>query len=348
MSMLDKIVSLVKKLVPQTKKDEWDLTTALDLYREFVDKGYSSSKDHALPAEFIARCVKQDAIWLVELLVGVAFYAIKFDDSTKSYFSPELLKKAGYTDPCVDKGLVKRVWVQTTSTGKTHTDPRYESEISGLSIANYDASGLIDFYTGKILTASLPRLNENNTLVSVTEKKEVTYKGKQIKGWGLSYGNSKLTLDNVCWNPKIGWIDDSCNLCCKDTDDLKFKCVGASDSSKNLPSDDRKIWYAWSRYYLTGEGSKIVNNTIFPAAKWFCSYWAPYYSWQKDGKLQDTDQIMMLAAIANSTPSLAKKLFGKPVQQMIESYATNSHRKRRVYNTMRAISIVKYLKSVKY
>ena len=346
MSMLDKVASLVKKFI-LPKKDEWDLTNSLNLYKEFIDKGYYASFDHTIPAEFVARCVKQGAVWLVELLIGIAFYAIKFDDSTKSYFSPELLKKSGYIDPCVAHGIVKREWIEKTSAGKSHIDPRYEGEISGLGIANYDSSGLTDFYTGKILTAPLPRLNENNTL-SVTEKREVTYKGKQIKGWGLSYGDRLLSLTNVCWNPEIAWVDDSCNLCCKDTDDLKFKCVGSSDSSKNLPSVDRKIWYEWSRYYLTGEGSKVVNNVIFPAAKWFCSYWAPYYSWSKNGRLQDIDQIMMLAAIANSTPSLAKKLFGKSVTQMIDAYATNSHRKRRVYNTLRAISIVHYLQSIKY
>ena len=65
-------------------------------------------------------------------------------------------------------------------------------------------------------------------------------------------------------------------------------------------------------------------------------------------EIKDIDQIMMLAAIANSTPSLAKKLFGKSVTQMIDAYATNSHRKRRVYNTLRAILIVHYLQSIKY
>ena len=68
----------------------------------------------------------------------------------------------------------------------------------------------------------------------------------------------------------------------------------------------------------------------------------------RNNKLQSIDQIMMLSAIANSAPSIAKKNFGNSVEQMANEYATDSHRKRRVYNTYRAIAIVKYLQSIKY
>ena len=364
-SLLAKMLSMIKgfMIMPKTDtrievcdRNEFDLTTALTLYKEFIDKKYYASSDHSLPSEFIARCVKSNAIWLVNLLMGIAFYTIKFEPATESYFTPELLKKAGYTDPCVTHGLVKRAWTQRTSAGKNPLDPQYESELSGLGIANYDASGLLDFYTGKTLKATLPKMENNKPVYDskgnlITETKEVLFKDSTIKGWGMTYGNKVLSLDGICWNPNIAYTETEngeCCLCCKKPNDLSFKCVGASVASKNLKSTDRENWYAWSRYYLTGDGSKITNNVLFPAAKWFCSYWSPYYAWGKNNQMQDIDQVMMLSAIANSTPSLAKKSFGKSVDEMISAYATNSHRKRRAYNTLRAIAIVKYLQDIDY
>ena len=362
MNFLSKVASAVKSFIIKPSKvkrtDEFDLTSSLELYKEFIDKKYYESSDHTIPAEFVARCVKQNAIWLVNLLMSIAFYAIKFDDSTKDYFSPELLEKSGYKDPCVVNGLVKKAWSQRTSAGKSPIDPKYESELSGLGIANYDASGLKDFYTAKVLSASLPKRDENNEYVFnsngsiVTEEKEIKYKGKSIRGWGLDYGKNSLSLDNVLWNPDIASIktneDGIKYLYYKKPNSLSIKCVGASSSSKNLPSSDRKIWYDWSRYFISGDGSKNEYNIVFQAAKWFCSYWAPYYAWAKNKQLHSIDQIMMLSAIANSTPALANKNIESSVNQMANAYATDSHRKRRIYNTYRAIAIVKYLQSIKY
>ena len=365
MGFMGKFITKIKNFVipPAKEKEiekinEFDLTASLNLYKEFIDNKYYASSDHTIPAEFVARCVKQNAIWLVNLLMSIAFYAIKFDDSTKSYFSPELLEKAGYKDQCFTKGLVKKAWSQRTSSGKSPIDPKKEYELSGLGIANYDASGLIDFYTAKTLTASLPkRDNDNNYVYNddkslATEESDLLYNGKQIHGWGLNYGDKSLSLHTILWNPEIASIktnnDGIKYLYCKKPNNLKIKCVGASAASKNLTEEDRKIWYEWSRYFISGEGSNDVNNIIFQAAKWFCSYWAPYYSYGRNNKLQSIDQIMMLSAIANSAPSIAKKNFGNSVEQMANEYATDSHRKRRVYNTYRAIAIVKYLQSIKY
>lgn len=362
MSFLNKFLSIFNskkekiKTKEEKEKNEWDLTSSLTLYKEFIDNKYYSSPDHSIPSGFIARCVKADAIWLVNLLIGIAFYSIKFDSSTESFFTPELLKRAGYKDPCVEYGLVKKEWTQKTSIGKNPIDPKTVNEFSGLGIANYDASGLLDFYTGEKLTATLPKREKNKELYDlsgdlITEVKEVIFNNESISGWGLSYGDSILSLDTICWNPKIASIKKEKGksyLYCTKPNDLNFKCIGSSIASKNLPSQDREVWYRWSRYYLTGEGAKITNNVLFPAAKWFCSYWSPYYAWGKDNKMQVIDQIMMLSAIANSSPSLARKILGKSVDEMIKSYATNTHRKRRAYNTLRAITIIKYLKSVEY
>ena len=337
------------------KNDEWDLTKSLTLYKEFIDKKYYASADHTIPAEFVARCVKEDAIWLVNLLIGVCFYAIKFDESTESYFSPKLLEKAGFVDPCVKGCGIKIPWEQKTSIGKSPIDPKSLNETSGLGIANYDAAGLLDFYTAKTLTSRLPLKNakgemqfDNNGKL-ITETRNITFDKNNIRGWGLKYGSKTLAVKDVCWNPYIACIetqDGVVCLACSKPDSIDYKCVGASNSEKNLPYHNRKEWYAWTRYFLTGEGSKETNNIIFPAAKWFCSYWSPYYAWGEKKKTHSIEQIMMLSSIANSSPSMAKLNSGKSVEQMIKAYATNDHRKRRVYNTQRAIAIVKYLKQL--
>lgn len=355
MSFINNVIKLLRGIIMKKDNNEWDLTKSLTLYKEFIDKKYYESADHTIPAEFVARCVKEDAIWLVNLLIGVCFYAVKFDKSTESYFSPELLKKAGFVDPCIKGCGVKIPWEQKTSIGKSPIDPKSLNETSGLGIANYDSSGLLDFYTAKKLTATLPIKDSDGNIKfdsngnSIKDTKVVTFEDNIIRGWGLKYGEKTLAVKDVCWNPYIACIetqDGVVCLACSRPDSIDYKCVGASNSEKNLPYHNRKDWYAWTRYFLIGDGAKDSNNIVFPAAKWFCSYWSPYYAWGEKKRSHSIEQTMMLSSIANSSPSMAKMNLGKSVDQMIRAYATNDHRKRRVYNTQRAIAIVKYLKQL--
>jgi hypothetical protein len=312
----------------------FDMTDSLLLYDEFFISKMRDDSNHTIPSEFVIRCVNHNAIWIIALLIGVAGYAIEFSESTSNRLSIELLNKHNIYDPCFKRGLVSKPWVQKTSLGKRPTDPICKQDKSGLSIANFDAEGLIDFYTEKSL---------------VIDNKVITLNDEPIKGWGLSYDDDKyLSLSSIFWNYDIASLyrsntDDRVYLSNKRLNELIPKCVGSSTESRNFQVWDRNLWYEWSRYYLTGEGANKINNRVFPAAKWFCSYWWPYFKSYKNEK--DIEKVMMLSAIANSTTVLANKLIGKQINEMIGSYGTNQHRRHRVYNMLRAIELVKFIQN---
>ena len=347
------------------------LDKAVDYYNLFLTKyaerhnyngtGYT----HSIPSSFVYNLVKDDCLWLLTLLIGVAGYSVYFDNDTTAsrVISKSLLDECGIKDPALKYKSSLEPWTGLLSKGKSPTDPISGAVTTGVGIAHYNASGLGKFYRAENVNATLPVLDQNGLIVRKdgimqTTNYTFTYNGEKICGWGLSYGKKCLPIDAL--------FNHSSGLCtCTNngrsalkgkTDGKNFKLIGPSfgkqykDYTYYMDKIGGNQFLDWCKYHFDPKNDP--KDPFYPVAIWMASYWAPVLSWHDGTKENSPQAVMALSAFRNSGFPNADKFNGKSLESIIDGYLKIwssdelEHGKRRVYNVLRAITLVEFIKRV--
>ena len=360
----------------EVSMNKLSLNTALTLYKEFIDnyaqphqvkvKGKPEGKtyNHHIPASFLYKLVKANCIWLVDLIIGVAGYAIYFDDDAEAsrVISKELLDEAGVRDPVLD--YKKNAWTDITSTGKNPLNPCNEIT-TGVSIAHYNRSGLASFYRAEPITAVMPSLNEDGSIIYqedgsyLTNQYTITYQGNIMYGWGMkSSSSTALHPSIVVKDPETHYLTNTTNgrVCLNGKlSDSNMKMIGPEYSKEGfMPYNEAQQFVAWCRYHLYNKD--LPEDLLYPAALWMAKYWAPYFSWSEGQQHNSVQKTMLLAGMANSwgktDASSVKALSQSTEEELIALFTAGvdntekSHRYRRILNIRRAIVLVDFIKRV--
>lgn len=344
---------------------------AVDYYATFLNKyadahNYNGkSYKHAIPSSFVYNLVKDDCIWLLTLLVGVAGYSVYFDSDTETsrVLSKELLDSCGVKDPALSYKSSLEPWSGLLSQGKSPTDPISGNVTTGVGIAHYNASGLGKFYKANNVTATLPLIGEDGLIVRKdgvmqTQTYTMCYKQEPICGWGLSYGNKNLPLDALFNNTSgLSICTNNGRSALKGNPDGKYyKLIGPNFGSpyKDYTSYMDKVggnqFLEWCRYHF--DPSHDPKDPFYPVAVWMATYWAPVLSWHKGTQENTPQAVIALSAFRNSGFPKADSLNGKSLDAIIDAYLKQwssnelEHGKRRVYNVLRVIYLVEFIKRV--
>lgn len=338
---------------------------AVNYYSEFLSKyanahNYNGkSYKHAIPSSFVYNLVKDNCIWLLDLLVGVAGYSVYFDNDSiaSKVISKELLDQCGVKDPALAYKSSLEPWSGVLSQGKNPTDPISGNVTTGVGIAHYNASGLGKFYKATNVTATLPVKDSNGLIVRndgvmQTETYTLTYQGSTICGWGLSYGNKCLPLDALFMSTSgLSICTNNGRSALKGNPDGKnYKLIGPSFGSpyksytSYMDKSGGNQFLDWCRYHFNDP-----KDAFYTVAVWMASYWAPVLSWHKGTQENTLQGVMALAAFKNSGFPKADSYNGKSLDTIINGYlgiwSSNEleHGKRRVYNVLRAITLVEFI-----
>lgn len=343
------------------------LDKAVNHYATFLSKyanahNYNGrSYKHSIPSSFVYNLVKDDCMWLLTLLVGVAGYSVYFDNDTEAskIISKEMLDACGVKDPALQYKSTLEPWTGLMSQGKSPLNP-VDTVTTGVGIAHYNASGLGKFYKAENVSATLPQLGDDGLIVHKdgimqTANYTFTYNGTNICGWGLSYGNQCLPLDAL--------FNNTSGLCCCTTnsrtalkgnpDGKNYKLIGPNfgkpykDYTYYMDAKGGKQFIDWCNYHF-----KDTKDAFYPVAVWMATYWAPVLSWH-NGTQENTPQaVIALSAFRNSGFPKAEAYNGRPLDTIIDGYlkiwSSNEleHGKRRVYNVLRVINLVEFIKRV--
>ena len=348
-----------------------DFTIACTHYSTFLESyakphNYNGRKmQHSIPASFLYSLVKDNCIWLLNLIMGVAGYSVYFDSSVESsrVISKEMLDEAGVKDPCLTVSSKIEPWIGLTSSGKSPFAPVDSNPpVPGVGIAHFNKGGLASFYYGNPIQATLPKIDPvTHEIVRVegvmqTDKYTISVDAEPIYGWGMSYGDKRLPIslitnstDNFCYeNTKAG----RCVLKGK-LKDSYMKLIGSSygkpmGETFYMTKEESLLFKDWCQYHLNESRDKF-----YPPLLWMSKYWAPFLSWH-DGTRENTLQVVMLAsAVYNSGGLKPSDLQGASLQEIADKYIAKggtqlekNHFQRRVANTLRAIALVEFIKRV--
>lgn len=354
-----------------TMGDKLSLKTALDLYSEFLDKYWAQQEYkgkyyyHNIPSSFLYKLVKNNCIWLVNLIIGVAGYAIYFDDDTEAsrVISKQLLDEAGVRDPVLDYGT-KNPWTDITSEGKQPSNP-VNKLTTGVGIAHYNKGGLIPFYKASPLKATLPLFDENGNVQYYVDDKgneqvrkenyTIVYNNtnkETIYGWGMrSSSSTNLNKAYIFKNDSGLYLANTNNglVTIKgNIDESNCLMIGPEYGKDGdfMTREGAEAFQAWCKYHLENR-----KDALFPAALWFTNYWAPYYSWSNGKQMNSIQDTMIYSGIANSQ-GVNTNLCKYPIEEVMKNFvdtkdgAESKHRQRRLLNLKRAVALVSFIKRV--
>lgn len=340
--------------------------TACTYYKIFLNSfskphNYNGKNyDHSIPSSFVYHLVRDNCIWLLNLIMGVAGYSVYFDADTETsrVLSKGLLDAAGVVDPVVSYKSSATPWSGLTSSGKSPWAP-VDKMTTGVGIAHFNRGGLEKFYKCSPITANLPKVNStgiivrNDEGVMQVENYTVYYNNTPVYGWGVGYGDKRLSLNCLTNNPS--------NLCYENSVEGKCAVKGKfNDSSIKLIGPDYGAKYGSTSYMTRAEATEFVSwcnyhlnqdrDQLYPPLVWMAKYWAPFYSWH-DGTRENTIQAVMMASSAyNSGGMSIDSMQGKSAQAIAEMYINKGddkdHRRRRIANTQRAITLLEFIRRV--
>ena len=341
--------------------------TACTYYRMFLSNfskphNYNGKNyDHSVPSSFVYHLVRDNCVWLLNLIVGVAGYSVYFDADTETskVLTKELLDAAGVVDPVVSLKSSATPWSGLTSSGKTPWAP-VDKMTTGVGIAHFNRGGLEKFYKCSPITANLPKVDANGQIVRdaqgsmVVENYTVCYNSKPLYGWGVGYdGGKRLSFQCLTNNPSNLCYENSVEGKCAvkgKFSDKSIKLIGPDygkkeDSTSYMTRPEATDFVAWCNYHLNHE-----IDQLYPPLVWMAKYWSPFYSWH-NGTQENTIQAVMMASSAyNSGGMSINEMNGKSAQAIAEMYinkgSDKDHRRRRIANTQRAIALLEFIKRV--
>ena len=335
-------------------------------YNMFLTK-YSKSHNyngknysHSIPSSFVYHLVRDNCIWLLNLIMGVAGYSMYFDEDTETskVLTKELLDAAGVIDPVVQYKSSIVPWSGLTSSGKSPWAP-VDKVVTGVGIAHFNRGGLDPFYHCSPITATLPKIDSTGTIirdesgVMQVESYTVCYESQPVYGWGMGYGNNKLSLQCITNNTSglcyLNSEDGKCALKGK-LNDNSIKLIGPDygakfDSTSYMTKSEADTFVEWCRYHLMHK-----RDMYYPPLLWMAKYWAPFYSWH-NGTQENTIQAVMMASSAYNSGGMSKEsMNGKSAQAIMDMYinkgSDRDHRMHRIVNTQRAIALLEFIKRV--
>ena len=342
------------------------LDIALSHYLKFLHS-YSKSHNyngknytHSIPSSFVYTLIKDNCIWLLNLIIGIAGYSVYFDDSTESskVISLDLLNKANVQDPCLKLKSTIIPWTGLLSSGKSPYSP-VDKVVTGLGIAHFNKAGLPPFYKGEPITAVMPLVDADHKILRVdgvmqTETCSFTYNNNVLTGWGMEYNGKKLSLDVVTTTPNsVCYSTSEGNVCILKGTPSVWKLIGPEygktvSGNTYMSQTEATQFIEWSKYHLNDS-----IDCLYPPVLWMAKYWSPFLSWHNGTQENSIQAIMMASSILNSGGTSKDKLNGSSLQAMIDTYVNGvssqserDHRARRIANTQRAIALLEFIKRV--
>lgn len=344
--------------------------SACNLYIEFLEKysiphNYNGRKfSHSVPSSFIYSCIKENSIWLLNLIVGVAGYSIYFDSESDSsrVITRAMLEASGVKDPCLQLKSTLEPWTGLLSSGKSPYSP-VDKMVTGVGIAHFNRGGLAPFYKASPIQVVLPRVKKGTSEIVRDESGEfltdsyiITYLGTPVYGWGMDYGSSRLPLSCVSSAPdSLSYYTESdSRVSIKgDLKDKTLKLIGPSYGSdykttKYMTKEEADKFVLWCSYHLNHS-----RDRLYPALLWMSKYWAPFLSWHNGTQENSIETVMMASSVYNSGGLRKQDLQGQTLESIVEKYLSLSesqsdreHKQRRVLNTQRAIALLEFIKRV--
>lgn len=337
-------------------------------YKEFLDK-YASSHNyngknytHSIPSSFVYRLVRDNSIWMLSLIMGVAGYSMYFDDDTESsrVITKEMLDNAGVKDPVLSYKSTLTPWTGVTSTGKRPDDP-VSRVTTGVGICHFNRGGLEDFYHAGPVSAELPEADSGKNIVREegvlkTKKYTISYEGKPVYGWGMGYGSKRLSLSCITNDTKgLSYIGGS-----EGKTALKGRL---NDKTVKLIGPDYGASYGSTSYMSKAEASDFREwcsahfsdrrDCLYPPLLWMAKYWAPFFCWHDGTKENSIQTVMIASSVYNSGGLSVSSMQGKSPDDIIQRYlnlgskpSEKEHFQRRIVNTQRAIALVEFIKRV--
>ena len=341
---------------------------ACNLYKEFLSK-YSRSHNykgknytHSISSSFVYKLVKNNCIWLLSLIMGVAGYSVYFDDDTEAskIITKEMLDQTGVTDPVLTYKSTITPWSGLTSVGKTPYAP-VDKVVTGVGIAHFNRGGLESFYKASALQASLPKIDENGVIIydngiMQTELYTIAYNNSPIYGWGMSYGSKKLSLSTI--------TNNTSNLSYVNSNEGKVSLKGKLyDSTIKLIGPEYGKVVGTTSYMSKDEASSFIEwcsvhfsdsrDCLFPPLLWMAKYWAPFFSWHDNERTNSIHVCMLASSVLNSGGLSASSMQGKSEDDIIQRFLDlgktqkdKEHFQRRIVNTQRAIALLDFIKRV--
>jgi hypothetical protein len=346
-----------------------------DYYNKFLKEyadphNYNGKKyDQHIPSSFVYGLIKDNCVWLLTLIMGVAGYRMYFDDDTiaSRVISKEALDAAGVQDPVLRYKSSITPWEGTVSSGKRATDP-VKRWSTGVGICHYQGEPFKYLYKGEPVIATLPivengkiKMKENGEME--IGKFNIYYKGKPVCGWGMSYSEDGLKM-----LPLSCVSTDTSNLsyCTSITTGkpiLKgntkgyWKFIGGPSewgkdyyknnnpstgqiTGKYMSESEAKSFRAWCEYHFNNE-----VDALYPALQWMSKYWAPAFSWPKGNSL---NFCIYAAGYANSGFTNLKSYYGQSVEALKEAWPKQGRpgHEHRTANLERVEALVEFIKRV--
>ena len=339
--------------------------------KEYADPHNYNGKqyDQHIPSSFVYNLIKDNCVWLLTLIMGVAGYRMYFDNESKSsrVISKEALDESGVTDPMLKYKSTITPWEGTVSGGKRATDP-VKRWSTGVGICHYQGSPLKHLYRGDPVIATLPIVE--NGVINKKENGEmeigkfnIYYHGEPVCGWGMSYSDdNSRCLPLSCVATDISNFS-YCNSAITGKPILKgetqgyWKFIGGPSlwgkdyyknndpstgqiTGKYMSENEAKSFRSWCEYHFN-----VPRDAIYPALQWMAKYWAPAFSWPKGNTL---NFCIYAAGYSNSGFSNIKSYYGQSVEALKEAWPKQGRPgyEHRTANLERVEALVEFIKRV--